>query len=474
MSLARNETPAVTPHILVVDDDKLICQQLERLYEHSGYNVSIAHFAEHALQMLEKEDIDLVVTDIQLPGLSGIELTKRIVERWRSVAVIVMTGYAEIDDAVQVLKTGASDYIVKPFSAAAIQESTRLILEKASLFTEIRHLRRQLKNGFEFGGMLSQTEEMHKVFEVIRMVAPTNSTVVIEGETGTGKELVASAIHHHSARGRGPFVTINCGGFPEGLLESELFGYERGAFTGAHQPRAGKIEQAHGGTLFFDEIENMPLSMQTKLLLVLNDQRVQRLGSNLWTQVDMRVIAATNIPFKTLVSQGKMRHDFFYRINVVPISLIPLRQRLEDIPILVQDFLQHHRLAAEKQITHISQKAMDQLMRYHWPGNVRELQNVLEKAMVLTKTRVIETVELTDLELPTIHIEEPTSPDLPLSTWLEEQEKHYLIAKLNECDGRINLTAKKCGVDVRTLYRKMRLYQLDKKSFRKRLPQSTR
>jgi DNA-binding NtrC family response regulator len=383
-----------------------------------------------------------------------------------------MTGYAEIDDAVEVLKMGAGDYIVKPFSATAIQESTRAVLQRASLFTEVRHLRRQLKNGYEFGGMLSQTEEMHKVFEIIRMVAPTNSTVVIEGETGTGKELVASAIHHHSARGRGPFVTINCGGLPETLLESELFGFQRGSFTGADQARPGKIEQAHGGTLFFNEIENMPLSMQAKLLLALNDQRVQRLGSSDWTQIDMRVIAATNVPLRTLVNDGKMRRDFYYRINVVPIFLIPLRQRLQDIPILVQDFIRHHRLAAEKQITNISPRAMSQLVRYHWPGNVRELQNVLEKAMVLAKGRTIESVDVGDLELPLMPAAECSPWELPLPVWIKEQEKNYLIAKLNECGGRIDLTATKSGIDVRSLHRKMRFHGLDKRTYHKSLPKA--
>jgi len=469
MSLARSEPVAVTPHILVVDDDSLICQQLDRLYRHGGYQVSVTHFAENALQMLEKEDIDLVVTDIRLPGLSGVELTRRIVERWSGVAVIVMTGYAEIDDAVQVLKIGAGDYIVKPFSASAIQESTQTVLKRASLFTEIRHLRRQLKNGFEFGGMLSQTEEMHRAFEVIRMAAPTNCTVVIEGETGTGKELVASAIHHHSLRGGGPFVTIDCGGLPETLLESELFGFERGSFTGADHARPGKIEQAHGGTLFLNEIENMPLAMQAKLLLALNDQRVQRLGSNQWVQIDMRVIAATNVPLKTLVNEGKMRRDFYYRISVMPIYLIPLRQRHEDIPILVQDFLRHHRLATEKQITNIAPKAMTQLMRYNWPGNVRELQNVLEKAMVLAKGRVIESIDLGDVEMPMAMTSERASWSLPLPVWLKEQERSYLVTKLNECRGRIDSTAKQCGIDVRSLHRKMRFHGLDKKSYQKHL-----
>jgi transcriptional regulator with PAS, ATPase and Fis domain len=272
---------------------------------------------------------------------------------------------------------------------------------------------------------------------------------------------MASAIHHHSARGRGPFVTINCGGLPETLLESELFGFERGSFTGADQSRPGKIEQAHGGTLFFNEIENMPLSMQAKLLLSLNDQRVQRLGSNQWTQIDMRVIAATNVPLRTLVHEAKMRRDFYYRINVVPIFLIPLRQRLEDIPILVQDFIRHHRLAAVKQIANIAPKAMGQLMRYHWPGNVRELQNVLEKAMVLAKGRIIEKVDLSELELPVTLSSERSPWELSLPVWVKEQEKNYLVAKLNECGRRIDLTAIKSGIDVRSLHRKMRFHGLD-------------
>jgi DNA-binding NtrC family response regulator len=473
-SLRETSTP-LRPHILVVDDDALIGEQLERLFSHSGYKVTVANRAEQALEFLEREDIDLVVTDIRLPGIDGVELTKRIAERWSDVPVIVVTGYGDIETAVEVLKLGASDFIVKPFSAAAIHESTRVGLEKASLFMEIRHLRHRLKESCEFGGMLSRTPEMHRVFEIIRTVAPTDSTVVVEGETGTGKELVASAIHYQSERRERPFVTINCGGFPEQLLESELFGYERGAFTGANQSRPGKIEMAHGGTLFLDEIENMPLSMQVKLLLVLNNQRVQRLGSNHWTQVDMRIIAASNIPLKDLVASGKMRSDFYYRINVILIELLPLRQRLDDLPILVQDFLRHHPVAVRKNITGISKSAIDHLTQYSWPGNVRELHNVLEKAVILGKSRV---VNVSDLDLD---IRQPdresrantTAPrgasELPLYLWIREKEKEYLTQKLSAFRGRIGLTAKSCGMEVRTLHRKMQLYGLDKKAFSKRI-----
>jgi len=461
----------VTPHVLVVDDDPLVCQQLEQLFVHEGYRVTVASVAEQALQFLQDEDVDLVVTDIRLPGLDGIELTKRIVERWNDVPVIVMTGYAEIDNAVEVLKIGASDYIVKPFSMAAIQESARVVLEKTGFFAEIRQLRRELKDNYLFGRMLSRSPEMHRVFETIRTVAPTDSTVVVEGETGTGKELVARTIHHQSSRRDGPFININCGGLPETLLESELFGYERGAFTGAEQARPGKVELAHGGTLFLDEIENMPLTMQAKLLLVLNDQKVQRIGSSRWTRVNMRVIAASNVPLKELVHQEKMRSDFYYRIHVISISLLPLRRRPDDIPILIKDFLHRHPVALRKKITGVLPDAMEQLRRYPWPGNIRELHNVLEKALIMTKSRVLDAADL-DVEVlnRSAHADgykKSVSTELSLSEWIREQEKEYLIHKLKAFRGRIDLTAKSCGVDVRTIHRKMQIYGLDKKAFGK-------
>jgi DNA-binding NtrC family response regulator len=461
----------LAPHILVVDDDPLICQQLQQLFMHEGYRVKVESVAEQALQLLQDENIDLVVTDIRLPGMDGIELTKRVVERWSDVPIIVMTGYADIDNAVEALKSGASDYIVKPFGMAAIQESARVVLEKTSFFAEIRQVRRELKDNYVFGRMVSRSPEMHRVFDTIRTVAPTDSTVVLEGETGTGKELMARTIHHQSFRRSGPFITINCGGFPETLLESELFGYERGAFTGAEQTRPGKVELAHEGTLFLDEIENMPLAMQVKLLLVLNDQKVQRLGSSRWIKVNMRVVAASNIPLKELLDQGKLRRDFYYRINVISISLLPLRRRLDDIPLLIKDFLQHHPVSVRKKITGVLPDAMEQIRRYPWPGNIRELHNVLEKAVIMTKSRVLNAADL-DLEVlnhtaPGDGYNRSVSTELSLNEWIREREKEYLTDKLKACRGRIDLTAKSCGVDVRTIHRKLQIYGLDKKAFGK-------
>jgi DNA-binding NtrC family response regulator len=460
---------SLIPNVLVVDDDATIRSQLVRLYSHSGYTVVPVSSAEEALTQLAQGNIDFVITDIKLPGLSGIDLIANMQENFPDVPVIAITGFKDIDTAVNVLKHGAADFVVKPFDLGTVQESTRVALEKTRVYMEIRHLRRGLKNGSEFGGMLSKTAEMHRMFEIIRMVAPTEMTVSIEGETGTGKELVASAVHYHSGRRDKPFVTINCAGFPESLLESELFGYERGAFTGAVQAKAGKIELAHGGTLFLDEIESISVVMQGKLLRVLEDQKVQRLGGSADIHVDMRVITATNVPLKQLVAEGKMRSDFYYRVNVIPIHLIPLQQRKVDIPLLVQDFLHRHPVAAGKGITSISKQAMRRLLDYSWPGNIRELQNVLERAIVLNTGRTIEHVDLPEVSFEAHPSRGGNAFNAPLNQWLQEKEKEYLAQKLDDFGGNVGLTAKSCRIGVRTLSRKMREYGIDKASFKQRV-----
>jgi DNA-binding NtrC family response regulator len=455
-------------NLLVVDDDATVRQQLERLYIQNGYSVVAVYSAEEAISRLTEEDIDFVITDIKLPGMDGVQLISHIHQNLPDVPVIAITGYSDIQTAVNVLKLGASDFVVKPFDLGAVDESTRAALEKSNVNMEIRHLRRWLKDRSIFGGMLSKTPEMHRVFEIIRMVAPTDMTVLVQGETGTGKELVASAIHYQSGRCQGPFVTINCAGFPETLLESELFGHEKGAFTGADQAKPGKVELAHGGTLFLDEIESMSVVMQGKLLRVLEDQKVQRLGANTSIRVDMRVIAASNVPLKDLVAQGKMRSDFYYRINVIPIHLVPLRQRKVDIPLLVHDVLRHHAVAASKNINAISKPVMGILMDYAWPGNIRELQNVLERAIVLATGRTIETVDLPELAKEPQSKENQAVSGASLDEWMREQEKRYLVQKLDAFGGNVALTAKSCGIGLRTLSRKIRLHKLDLKFFKRR------
>jgi two-component system, NtrC family, response regulator AtoC len=463
-------TSSLVPNILVVDDDAVIRSQLVRLYTQNGYTVVAVSSAEEALTQLAEGKIDFVITDIKLPGLDGVRLIANMQENYPDVPVIAITGYSDIETAINVLKHGACDFVVKPFDLGSVQESTRAALEKTRVYMEIRHLRRYLENGSEFGGMLSKTPEMHRLFEIIRMVAPTEMTVAIEGETGTGKELVASAVHYHSNRGKKPFVTINCAGFPETLLESELFGYEKGAFTGADHAKAGKVELAHGGTLFLDEIESMSIVMQGKLLRVLEDQKVYRLGGNNGIRVDMRVIAATNVPLKELVSEGKMRSDFYYRINVIPIHLIPLRQRKVDIPLLVQDFLHRHPVAAGKGISSVSKPVMRLLVDYPWPGNIRELQNVLERAIVLNTGRLIEDVDLPSMTYDKNPSKSDAAFSVPLDQWLQEKEKQYLAQKLDDFGGNVGLTAKSCGIGIRTLSRKMRQYGLEKKFFKQKDP----
>jgi two-component system, NtrC family, response regulator HydG len=323
-----------------------------------------------------------------------------------------------------------------------------------------------MEGGGEFKLMLSKTPAMHGIFETIRLVAPTDATVVVEGEPGTEKEAVASTIHHESQRRLGPFITINCAGLPETVVENEIFGHEQGDFTGPRQPQAGKIELADGGTLFLDEIESMSLVTQRKFLRVIEEQKIQRFDGGPTARINIRVIVATGVPLKKLVVEGRMRTDFYYRINVISIPLVPLRQRKADIPFLVQAFLYQHPLAIEKGITGISEHAMDQLMQYRWPGNIRELQNVLETTVVLTTSPVLEKVELPDPVLRDERDGKENPPVLPLSEWVKEQEKQYLIQKLQAFGGSIALTAQSCRVDTRTLYRKMRLYGLDKKAFR--------
>ena len=460
------------PRILVVDDDELIREQLKRLYDSQGYLVDLASSGEQALATFAKtEDIDLVVTDIKLPGISGLDLTLLIRRDYPDLPIIVITGHGALDNAIESFKGGAIDYIVKPFSAAAIQQSTAAAIERSRVFMEIRHLRRRLTKGGEFGGMLSRTPEMHSVFERIRMVAPTDTTVLVEGETGTGKELVAKAIHYHSPRRAGPFIVVNCAGFPEPLLESELFGHERGAFTGAVRTNVGKVEVAHGGTLFLDEIESMSLGMQSKLLRVLEDQQVQRLGTARKIKVDMRVVTASNVPVEKLVADGKMRTDFYYRVNVMPIRLLPLRERRDDIALLVDDFIKHHRVARQKGVTGVSQSVLTRLMNYDWPGNVRELHNVLEKAIVMATKRIVARVELPKRAVTESANGMDSAGTLNLTQWLAEQEKSFLMHQLKSFDGKVALTAKHCGLTVRTLSRKMHQYGLRKNDFQRKVSQ---
>jgi len=460
--------------ILIVDDDPLICRQLEDLYTSQQYLVSSAGNASEALRLLGEHDFSLAVVDLRIPGTDGIGLTREIKEHWPDLDVIMITGYASIKGAVEAIKQGASDYITKPFQKEEILLATEKILEKRRLLDEINYLRSQLSDRYSFANMVSRNRVMHEIFETISVLAQNDATVLIYGESGTGKELAARAIHYQGKRKGGRFVAINCAAFPDTLLESELFGYERGAFTGAIHDRVGKIELSSGGTLFLDEIESISLNMQLKLLRVLEEREVEKLGSNRRVKVNMRIICATNMDLASMVAEGRMREDFYYRINVVPLRIPPLRERIEDIPLLVGEFLRNSEMAREKGINRVSNKALSQLMSYGWPGNVRELGNVIERAILRTSGPVIREVDLPGHagvgkeQQSTNGRQTNYDYEVPLKEYLRRAEKDYLSHVLKKNRGSINLSAKHALVDAATLHRKMKLHGLAREDFRGR------
>jgi DNA-binding NtrC family response regulator len=449
------------PHILIIEADDPMREQLELCYLQQGYLTVALPSAEDGLRRLDAEDVDLVVTDIVLPGTDGVQLISHIHQSYPDLPVIAITADADIQTAVDVLKLGACDFVMKPFDVAAVLESTRAALEKTKGERGIRQLRRWLKEHFQFGELLSQTPQMRRVFEVIQLAAPTDLPVLIQGEAGTGRALLASALHHHSARRAGPFVTIQCAGVPDALLERELFGYDKNLFAGADEGKAGKIAAAHGGTLFLDEITSLSLAIQEKILRVIENREVYRLGAAQSVGVDLRVIAATGFP----VAEGTMHSELYQRVSSVSVQLLPLRERAVDIPSLVQSFLRHHPIAKSKRIAGISDKVLRRLMEYSWPGNIRELQNVLEYAILMAPGRIIEEVKLAQPAGAPAR-EKTDIAGLSLRQWLKEREKYFLTRKLEDLGGSIALTAKSCRIGVRTLSRKMRRYGLNKKIFK--------
>ncbi len=348
--------------VLIVEDHDRLREQLGRFYEEEGYKVITAACGEEGIEKLTKEKFAIVVSDVKMPGIDGFQLARHIREKYPDTDIILITAFGNIKQAVEAMKLGASDYITKPFQPEAIRLVSEKLIEKRRLIEEVRDLRQRVQDEHRFENILSKSPKMLKVFDLIRSLAETDSGVMITGETGTGKELVARAIHNLSRRKTRQFVAINCGAFPDTLLESELFGYEKGAFTGAVQSRAGKIELADGGTLFLDEIEAMAAPMQVKLLRVLQEREVERLGGNRKVKVDMRVIAATNVDLSLCLARGTLREDFYYRINVIPVQLPPLRERLEDLTLLIEHILGRHPVALERNMRQVSPKVLDQML----------------------------------------------------------------------------------------------------------------
>jgi DNA-binding NtrC family response regulator len=458
-------------NVLIIEDHDKLREQLGRFYEQEGFTVTTASCGEEGVKKLGEEEFAIVVSDIKMPGIDGFQVAQHVRERFPNTDVILITAFGNIKQAVDAMKLGASDYVTKPFQPEAIRLVSEKLIERRRLREEVRELRQRVQDEFNVENIVSKSPKMLKVFDLIRSLAATDSGVMITGETGTGKELVARAIHNLSRRKFKQFVAINCGAFPDTLLESELFGYEKGAFTGAVQSRAGKIEIADGGTLFLDEIETMAPPMQVKLLRVLQEREVERLGGNRKTKIDMRVLAATNVDLQICLARGTLREDFYYRINVIPLQLPPLRERLEDLPILINHILTKHTLAQEKKIKGVVPKVLDQMLAYRWPGNIRELENILERAIVKCPGDLIQEV---DLPAPPEKLDgfkanssfAAGNGEFSLRQWLLRSEKEYLRSLLIKHKGAITLTAKEAKVDNKTLYRKMRRHGLHKESFK--------
>jgi DNA-binding NtrC family response regulator len=452
--------------VLVVDDDPLIRDELESLLRGQSLQVECVSNVEEARTRLAERQFSLALVDVRIGGEDGIALMRDIRERWPAVDIIMITGYGSIRNAVEAMKLGAADYITKPFDSEELVLATQKVLERRRLIDEIEYLRRQLSDRYSFANMVSRNPAMLDIFSTIEMLARNDVTVLIQGESGTGKELVARAIHFQGKRRAGRFVAINCAALPEPLLESELFGYERGAFTGAVQERVGKFEHANGGTLFLDEVESIPLAMQAKLLRVLEERAIERLGGNRRIAVDLRVVAATNQDLALAVRNGQVREDFYYRINVVPIHLPPLRERLEDVPLLVAEFLRNNPLAREKGLNRLSERAINQLVEYGWPGNIRELWNVMERAVLRGKGDTIREVDVpADGGLPAGRGSDGRYQK-PLREFLRDAERDYLAQLLELYKGGIARCARHAAVDQATLHRKIKLHGLRAGDFR--------
>ena len=382
-------------HLLIVDDEGALREAIaERLGDH-GFDVEQAASGEQALDRLADFAFDILITDLRLPGIDGRQVVEAALERYPDIIPIVITGYGTVKDAVEAIKRGAADFITKPFQFDALLHVVRSALEQRRLRSENAYLRSQLEDRYRIEGLVGHSPAMRSLFQLLETVAATSSTVLITGETGTGKELAARAIHHNSPRRANRFVAINCSAIPETLLEAELFGHVRGAFTGAVGTRQGRFEQAHKGTLFLDEVGTMSPALQAKLLRVLQEREFERVGDSHTIKIDVRVIAATHSDLKKMVAEGAFREDLFYRLNVIPVQLPPLRDRREDIPLLAQHFLQKVAAESGRGGVTISQEALRRLMAYQWPGNVRQLENVVERALAFSNGRTH--IDLQDL-----------------------------------------------------------------------------
>lgn len=449
--------------LLIVDDEKTTREGLRAALE-DRYDVYLAEDAKVAMALLEEEHFDVLLTDFRLPNEDGMKLISRAKSLSRPPICILMTAYGSEELAVEAMKRGADDYIAKGrLQIDELEMRIAKALRQQKLETENVSLRQQLDSKFGLENIIGEAPPMQEVFELVRQVAPATATVLLQGESGTGKELIAKAIHQLSPRARAPLVTVHCAGLPATLLEAELFGHEKGAFTGAHERRIGRVEQAQGGTLFLDEIGEIDAATQVKLLRFLGERTFERLGSSKTLTADVRLVAATNKNLEELVKAGTFREDLFFRLNVVPIWLPPLRDRATDIPLLAQAFLREFAEENHKPVKEFTAEALDALRNYHWPGNVRELRTAIEHAVVLCRGEKVSSRDL-PANVRNISATVAADPQRVLARndlTVKEAEKQLLIRALKECKGNRTAAAKKIGMSRRTLHRKLHTYQLE-------------
>lgn len=447
------------PTVLIVDDEQTTLDAMSEALKRVGYQVVVATSGFEALALAQSNKLDIVLVDLKLPDLSGMEVLRRIKGANPQIEVIMITGYGTIEGAVEAMQTGAADFLAKPIDLEVLREKVKKNLEKQALKTQNINLQERVNEKFGFGNIISVSKGMNEVLRLVRQVAPLDTSVLILGESGTGKELIAHAIHNNSLRKDKPFIPVNCAALPKDLLESELFGHERGAFTGASTLRQGRFELADGGSLFLDEVGEMSLETQVKLLRVLEEKQFIRVGGSRMISVDVRIIAATNKELQEKVKSGNFRADLYYRLKVFTINIPPLRERKDDIPPLVNAFIKQFSKEMNKNVTQISREAVDLLTKYDWPGNIRELKNCIESAMVVCNSNFIQASDLPENARQAESAR--TSLNLYAGMTMEEAERELIKKTLEETGGNKVKSAELLKIGLRTLYRKLKTYSLE-------------
>ena len=446
--------------ILIADDEEAARRSLAQILTEDGFQVALASDGEDALRLVAQESPDVLLTDLRMPVMDGHELLTRVHQAYPDVTVVIMTAHGTIASAVRAVRDGAEDYLTKPINVEDLELLLERILKRNRLLAETRFLRERVDDKYRFENIIGRSSEMMEVFRLVEQVAPTQASILITGDSGTGKELIAQAIHQRSPRRDAPFVKVSCAALPETLLESELFGHERGSFTGALARRAGRFEIAAGGTIFLDEIGDIPSSMQVKLLRFLQERQFERLGGNQTLTVDVRVITATHRDLPAMIGEGKFRDDLYYRLNVIEIPLPPLRTRVQDIPLLVDFFIKRFAAMNDKEVTRVTDDTLAALMTYRWPGNVRELEHAIERAVILSRAPEIDLQLFPALPKSETPQQPSLGPSVPGAT-LEEIERDAILRTLEAVGGSTSRAAAILKISARTIQYKLKQYRAD-------------